>query len=156
MKIMWILASLRRCEIRWKPSGDKKPAWNRARASIGAASPTFKNISLKACTVWVSSVKAAIAFASRFNILSSRHRGLEGSEAEAVTCKYHSDASGTKPCAKLENDIPDCCWRTNISSMAIRRFVVGPYKPQDATIRPILNIFMALRTLNAEASCTSE
>ena len=59
-------------------SEDKKPAWNPAKSSIQAAGLTFKASLLS---------RAAIASARRFNILSSRHRGLEKSAPEAAACK---------------------------------------------------------------------
>ena len=68
--------SMKIFEIPWKSSEDKKPAWNRAKVFIRAAGPTFRNLSLQRCKI-----TAAIASERRFNILSSRHRGLERSAA---------------------------------------------------------------------------
>ena len=33
-------------KIRWKSSDDKKPAWNRAKVSIGAAGPALSSLSI--------------------------------------------------------------------------------------------------------------
>ena len=38
-------------KIQGMSSEDKKPAWDRAKVSIGAASVTFKNLRLQACKV---------------------------------------------------------------------------------------------------------
>ena len=79
---IWRIASLH--GIRWKPSDDKKPAWNRAK--VFKASPSkiqaYKHAKFESLIP-----RATIASAKRSNILSSKHRGLERSAAEAVACK---------------------------------------------------------------------
>ena len=79
---IWQIASLH--GIRWKSSDDKKPAWNRAK--VFKASPSkiqaYKHAKFESLIP-----RATIASAKRSNILSSKHRGLERSAAEAVACK---------------------------------------------------------------------
>ena len=79
---IWQIASLH--GIRWKPSDDKKPAWNRAK--VFRASPSkiqaYKHAKFESLIP-----RATIASAKRSIILSSKHRGLERSAAEAVACK---------------------------------------------------------------------
>ena len=79
---IWQIASLH--GIRWKPSDDKKPAWNRAK--VFRASPSkiqaYKHAKFESLIP-----RATIAAAKRSNILSSKHRMPDGSAAEAVACK---------------------------------------------------------------------
>ena len=79
---IWQIASLH--GIRWKPSDDKKPAWNRAKVSRASPSKiqAYKHAKFESLIP-----RATIASAKRSNILSSKHRGLERSAAEAVACK---------------------------------------------------------------------